>query len=151
MKASKRQADPHSRVAGFTLIELMVTILIGAILVSIAAPTYLNQIRKSRRTEAKTAILDLASREERLFSTTNAYSADPVTLGYPAFGVPIGGGYYKLSVVLPSANPPTFTITATAISSQVKDTLCAKFIVDQTGKQQTKNSADADSTAQCLN
>ena len=47
------------RVAGFTLVELMVTILIGAILLAIAVPTYQAQIRKSRRTEARNAVLDL--------------------------------------------------------------------------------------------
>jgi type IV pilus assembly protein PilE len=147
MKANKRTA-----ASGFTLIELMVTILVGAILVSIAAPAYMNQIRKSRRTEAKTAILDLASREERLYSTTNAYSNDPQTLGYPAFGVAIGSGYYKLTVDIDNGagKPPNFTVTATAINSQVKDALCAQFIVDQTGKQQTKTSGNAISTTECL-
>jgi type IV pilus assembly protein PilE len=52
--------------AGFTLIELMVTLAIAAILLSIVVPTYQAQVRKSRRTEAKTAILDFAAREERL-------------------------------------------------------------------------------------
>lgn len=142
----------HRRAAGFTLIELMVTIVIGAILISIAGPAYMTQVRKSRRTDAKTAILDLASREERVYSTNNTYSADPATLGYPAFGQPIGGGYYKVDVVAPAgANPATYTITATAINSQLKDTACQQFIVDQTGKQSTKNSAGTDSSAQCLN
>ena len=98
----------HRRASGFTLVELMVTIMIGAILVTVAVPGFLQQIRKSRRTDAKTAILDLASREERLFSTTNTYSADAPTMGYAAFGQPIGSGYYKLDVVAPAApiRPP---------------------------------------------
>jgi type IV pilus assembly protein PilE len=142
----------HRRAAGFTLVELMVTIVIGAILVTVAVPSFLQQIRKSRRTDAKTAILDLASREERLFSTTNTYSADAPTMGYAAFGQPIGSGYYKLDVVAPAAaNPPTFTITATAINSQTKDTQCATFTVTQTGQQKSYDSANADSSAVCLN
>lgn len=150
MRAFKMKTDRPA--AGFTLVELMVTILIGAILLSIAVPAYQTQIRKSRRTEAKTAILDLASREERLFTTTNNYSATAADLGYQALGVAIGGGYYKLEVALTSPpNPPGFTVTATAINSQLKDTNCAKFMVDQTGQQSTKNSAGADSTATCLN
>lgn len=141
----------HRRAAGFTLIELMVTIIIGAILMAIAGPAYMTQIRKSRRTEAKTAILDLASREERLYSTTNTYSADPVTLGYTAFGGAIGGGYYKLTVQAPTGAVPTFQVTATAINSQLKDTACFTFVVDQTGKLTAQNNATTDSTAQCLN
>jgi type IV pilus assembly protein PilE len=141
--------------AGFTLVELMVTIVIGAILLSVAVPTYQSQIRKSRRTEAKTAILDLASREERLFSTTNSYSQAPADLGYPPpWPQPIGGGYYTVSVVAPAVAgtaPATFTITANAISTQLKDTQCLTFTVDQTGQQNSLNSNSVNSNATCLN
>ncbi len=54
---------------GFTLIELMVTIMVAAILAAIAVPSYTSQIRKSRRTEARNAVLDAAAREERLFAS----------------------------------------------------------------------------------
>ncbi len=147
---------------GFTLIELMVTIVIGAILLAIAVPSYQNQIRKSRRTEAKNALLDLAAREERFFSTANAYTNDPASLGYPAGGfassAPIGSGYYYLTVTVtaadPTTSPPTqagYSLTATATGVQVKDTNCASFNVNQTGKQSSLNSSSADSTATCWN
>jgi type IV pilus assembly protein PilE len=48
---------------GFTLVELMVVIVIASILMAIAIPSYKTSIRKSRRTDAKTALLDLAGRE----------------------------------------------------------------------------------------
>ncbi|HHZ88190.1 MAG TPA: prepilin-type N-terminal cleavage/methylation domain-containing protein, partial [Chromatiaceae bacterium] len=41
---------------GFTLIELMVTIVIVAILASIAIPSYTGQIQKSRRAEATASL-----------------------------------------------------------------------------------------------
>jgi len=65
------------RSAGFTLVELMAVVLIASILLSIAIPMYMQQVRHGRRTDAKTAVMDLAGREERMFSTTNAYSTDP--------------------------------------------------------------------------
>jgi prepilin-type N-terminal cleavage/methylation domain-containing protein len=37
------------RERGFSLIELMITVVIGAILVSIALPNYIESVRKSRR------------------------------------------------------------------------------------------------------
>src|SRR6516164_5379396 len=93
---------------GFTLIELMVVVVIATILLSIAVPSYMSQIRQSRRTEAKTALLDLAGREER-FLTTNpqAYTNVPAQLGYVGFGAanPIGSGYYYLNVCSPAASP----------------------------------------------
>ena len=58
--ASARHAS--RRHAGFTLVELMITVVILAIVVSIAMPSYSVQVRKSRRTEARTALLDLAGR-----------------------------------------------------------------------------------------
>ena len=68
---------------GFTLVELMVVVVIATILLSIAVPSYMSQVRQSRRTEAKTAVLDLASREERYFSTNGSiYSVTPADLGY---------------------------------------------------------------------
>jgi type IV pilus assembly protein PilE len=133
---------------GFTLVELMVVLGIVAILLIVAVPSYTSHIRKSRRTEARTALLDLAGRQERLFSTTNTYSATPSALGYSgdAFPVTVGSGYYQVDVAAPAPAAgalPTFTITATAIGSQAKDTQCATFTVDQTGAQSASGSATA--------
>ena len=147
------------RTAGFTLVELMVTVLIGAILLGIAIPSYSSSVRKSRRTDARNAVLDLAAREERFFSTANSYTNDPASLGYNAFGAgtPIGSGYYYLLTPVivtgdPTQIPPVlagYTITATATGSQVKDTACASFTINQIGKQSSLDSGGADSTATC--
>jgi type IV pilus assembly protein PilE len=136
---------------GMTLIELMVVVVIATILMSIAVPSYMSQIRQSRRIEAKTALLDLAGREERYFSTsvTGAnYSQLPADLGYAAFGAgtPIGSGYYFLTVTAcgigancgPNGIPgPSFVLTATPVagSSQANDLQCTSFSVDSVGGQ----------------
>src|ERR1041384_8026965 len=90
----------HQRAAaGFTLVELLVTIIVATILISISVPAYQNQVRKSWRTEAKTALLDLAAREERFFSTNSAYTSDPAKLGYSgtALSVTVGNGHSPLN------------------------------------------------------
>lgn len=144
--------------AGFTLIELMVTIVIATILLSIAIPSYQAQIRKSRRTEARNALLDLAAREERYFSTANAYSQTPADLGYTAFGAanPIGSGYYYLTVTATAAAPATnqlatYTLTATATGTQVNDTSCRTFTVNQLGQQSSQDGSTNDTTTTCWN
>ncbi len=125
--------------SGFSLIELMVTVVIMSILASIAIPAYNAQIRKSRRTEAKTALLDLAGREERYFNTnsTVGYTDDPANLGYktpPATmtNYPVGSGYYTVTITLAAA--PPYTIVATAVGDQAQD-VCPTLTVDSTGRQ----------------
>ena len=146
-----------ARGKGFTLIELMITITIGALLLSIAIPGYQSQVRKSRRVEARNALLDLAAREERYLSVYNLYSQAPNDLGY-ATGVStwaavgaIGSGYYTLNVVatapVPATlTPPTYTITATATGAQLKDLPCRTFTVNNLGLQTAADSGGAAST-----
>jgi type IV pilus assembly protein PilE len=142
-----------TRTTGFTLVELMVTIAIGAMLLAIAVPSYQSQIRKSRRVEARNAVLDLASREERFYSTANAYTNDPPSLGYGAFGAatPVGSGYYYLTVTVQAADPTIprlagYTLTATATGTQVKDTACQQFIVNQIGQQSSVDGGNVTTT-----
>ena len=140
---------------GFTLVELLVVVVIATILLSIAVPSYMGQVRQSRRTEAKTAVLDLASREERYFSTNGSiYSVTPADLGYvgpfPANVAP--DNYYQITVCTaaagavggpacdPNPNPPpgpSYYITATPVAgtTQAADAQCQSFSVDSTGQQ----------------
>jgi type IV pilus assembly protein PilE len=134
-----------TRSSGFSLIELMVTVVIVSVLVGMAVPSYIDKVRKSRRTEAKTALLDLAGREERFYNTNNTYSSTPSDLGYgavaAAFPMSVGNGYYTVNVAFtayvvgPPAVAPTYTITATPIGNQTKDTACANFTLTSTGLQ----------------
>jgi type IV pilus assembly protein PilE len=140
------QSSKHAS-SGFTLIELMVTVAIVTILATIAVTSYTSQVQKSRRTEAKSALLDLAGREERLYSTTNAYSDKQAFLGYAASGtatisnMTFGNSYYTLSVVVPDpaqpAGTPSYILTATPVAgnSQAGDTTCKAFSVNQLGQQ----------------
>jgi type IV pilus assembly protein PilE len=144
------QTQRAARAAGFTLVELMVSILVATILITIAVPSYTNQIRQSRRTDARTAVLDLAQREERYMSTNSSYTTNPVYLGYAGstFPVTLGDNYYQLSVCVGSALPCTGTaatgnaylITATAINGQAKDTTCLNLYVDSQGNQTATSS-----------
>ena len=142
------------RMGGFSLLELMVTVAVAAILFTIAVPTYQAQVRKSRRTEARTAVMDLATREERYYSVNNDYSDSGLQLGYTTQdaainNLTIGNGYYQVSVVRRAAAPPKlagFTVTATAFGPQLKDTACQTFQVDETGAQ-----TSAPSTTDCWN
>lgn len=63
------------KVAGFTLIELMVVVVIIGILASIAYPSYLEFVRKTRETRLREAIMQVGTALERDVSQKNTYSA----------------------------------------------------------------------------
>jgi type IV pilus assembly protein PilE len=161
----QRSNPKHAR--GMTLIELMVVVVIATILVSLAVPSYMAQVRQSRRVEAKTALLDLAGREERYFSTSATganYSQTAADLGYQALPAAIGSGYYTLSVCAvgpgmaancpPSGQAaPAFVVTAVPVvgQSQQNDTQCQSFSVDNTGRQWATDASNNDATQFCWN
>lgn len=145
------------RSRGFTLIELIVALVIAAVLAAIAVPSYLNYSRQSRRTEAKTALLDMASLEERYFSVNNVYSANTTDLGYTgAWPVIVGSGYYEIqqpvitpavapTPALPAGTPASYILTVVPVpgSDQVNDQQCTAFTLTSAGVQGATPAANA--------
>ena len=74
-KGSRRARPPSGRpvARGFTLIELMITVAIVALLASIAYPAYLDSVRKGRRAEGRSALLNLLQQQERFYTQTGSY------------------------------------------------------------------------------
>jgi type IV pilus assembly protein PilE len=148
---------------GFTLIELIVALVIAAILAAVAVPSYLNYTRKSHRTEAKTALLNIAALEERYYSVNNTYSQLTTDLGYTgAWPVTVGSGYYQINIVpagfalaqppaagLPAGTPATYQFIATAVGDQANDTACASFTLNSAGVQGALTSASVANDFSC--
>ena len=142
---------------GLTLIELVVTLAIIAILASIAYPSYLDQVRKSRRAVAKSALLDIANREEQYFFSNRSYGV-MTTLGYsdPAYfgkdNSPSSAANAVYAVTATAVNTssgvcgtaPCFQLQATAKNDQAKDTACYTFALTSSN---AKTSADDTGTA----
>jgi type IV pilus assembly protein PilE len=92
-------------------------------------------MRKSRRTEAFTAIATLQQAQERWRGNHATYSEDLGELGITS-ATTTPGGYYTLSVDTETASAPTeYTATAVAVStkSQAKDRHCARLAVKVSG------------------
>jgi type IV pilus assembly protein PilE len=151
-----------------TLIELMIVVVIATILIGIAIPSYSSYVLRSHRVEAKTALMDLAGREERYLSTSQTganYSQTPGDLGYPnppGFPATVGSGYYQVRVcaIGPGMNAgctyttqtaPAYEIDAVPLGNQNNDTQCAVFAIDNTGKQWAYSSTNVDNTQLCWN
>lgn len=96
----------HSR--GFTLIELLVTIAVLGIIVAIALPSFNEQVRKSRRSQALQGLSELQLRQERWRSNHTTYSD-----GTGTFGAMPSSDYYTFAVTSGSNTATAFTITAT--------------------------------------
>ena len=61
------------RQRGFTLIEVMITVAIVAILAAIAFPSYQDSMRKSRRADSKNALTQAVANMERFYAQNNGY------------------------------------------------------------------------------
>nr|WP_265334987.1 type IV pilin protein [Ramlibacter aquaticus] len=116
----------------------MVAVAIVALLASLAYPSYLQQIRKGRRADAKQALLDLAARQERFYTVNNRWATTPADLGYAPADFPLdvqsaGGLSYRLTINVDNSTG-SYTATAAPQGPQQADT-CASFILDHMGLQ----------------
>ena len=69
------------RIGGFSLVELLVTVVIVGILATIAIPSFNNYVIRSSRAAVQTEMLDLASLQEKVFLNSNCYTSS-VTMAY---------------------------------------------------------------------
>lgn len=58
---------------GFTLIELMITVAIVAVLAAVAYPAYTNQILKGKRAECRSGMMEALQQQERYYTSFNTY------------------------------------------------------------------------------
>lgn len=142
------------RSAGFTLIEMLIAVAIAGILASLAYASYSSSVQKSNRTDAKDALLQAASRQERFFLRSNNYSSDITDVG----DVASTEGYYTMAV---DATDETlngscddgacYTISATANNPgpQAGDTQCAVFRIDNLGRRESEDTDGVDTTDIC--
>ncbi len=103
---------------GFTLIEVLVTCVIVGVLAAIALPSYQKQVQKTRRSDAKSALVGAAGQMERYFTERSTYATAALGSGgvYPAT---TENGYYALS--LANLTSTTYTLRATPAGAQVGD------------------------------
>lgn len=122
---------------GLTLIELMIVLAIVGIIGAIAFPSYQNYVRRSNRTDAYTALTQMANQQEKWYLANNTYTTNAANLGRTLTGAIFltDEGYYALTI--PVANTTAFTLTATAVAggTQAADTACAPLTLTSTGQK----------------
>jgi type IV pilus assembly protein PilE len=111
----------RSSQQGFTLTELMITVVVVSILLAIAVPSYRQYVIRSKRTAAQAVMMDIANREQQFLLANRAY-ADKATLEANGYAVPADVSESYTWDVLPGAGTsPSFTITFTPTGGQAVD------------------------------
>ncbi|MES2998590.1 MAG: type IV pilin protein [Pseudomonadota bacterium] len=113
---------------GFSLFELLIVLTIISILAAIAYPIYTHTVIKTRRTEAKIALLNLASQLEIYYLENNNSYAD-ASLAKLGFNEKTDKNFYQLSITSTSNH---YNLAATATFS---DTECYRFMLNELGEK----------------
>ena len=117
------------RHRGFTLVEVVIACAVLAILAAIAIPSYQNTIQKTRRSDAKSALVGAAGQLERYFTERNTYASATLGSGgvYPSTSL---NGYYTLT--FGSKTATTYTLNAAPAAAQTSDS-CGTFTYSDQG------------------
>jgi type IV pilus assembly protein PilE len=128
----QRLEREKSRFGGFTLIEVMITVAVIAILAAVALPNYIEYVTRSKLVEAKTNLSDMRTRFEQYFLDNRAYP--DACLAYATGAAPAGKIYKpanakNFTIDCTGLSPTTYTVTATGLGFV--------FSVDQTNARKT--------------
>ncbi len=119
-------ARPRRRIAGFSLIELMIAVAVIALLGMIAMPTYMSAVRKGRRADAINALATVQRAQEKWRGENAAYTTSLSSFN-PALTTNSPNGHYTVSIT--SADGSGYVVAARASGGQASDTDCATMAV----------------------
>ena len=150
-----RSNPAGSHTAGFTLIELMITIAIVGILAAVAMPSYKNYIRRGQQPEAFNTLSDYRTKMEQYYQDNHNYGsaatacADnaaasswntfPKTIKYFTFTC-------KANTVASDSTQQSYIITATGSAGMVKGDV---YTINQNGDRATTVFKGGAVTASC--
>lgn len=123
---------------GFNLVELMIVIAIVGIIASVAYPSYLNQVRSTKRADCAGALTSLANAMERHYSINGSYLAAATggaNTGVPAVftgNCPVDGGTANYTLTIQAATTSTYSLNAAPAGAQTSDK-CGTLSLSNTG------------------
>jgi type IV pilus assembly protein PilE len=131
--------------SGFSLLELMVAMVICAVLVAVAYPSYELHVLRTRRAEAVLPLFELQLAQERWRANNASYATLSELNGVGIVGGVTSEARYKISI---SNNTATsYSLHAAAIGDQAHDTSCAFFTLQIAGGNTVLRSGPTAETA----
>ena len=127
--------------AGFSLLELMITVAIIGILASIAYPSYTEYVIRAKRSDGKAALLKAQLAEEKWRANHTTYG------GLTEIGVSSSSedGYYAISI----SGTPTATTYTIIATPNFTDTKCGTLGITQNMGVETKTKTGTDTITNC--
>ena len=124
-------------MAGVTLIELMVVMVIIATLTALAVPAYQSHVTKTNRNAAKSCLSEYAQFMERYYTTNLTYAG-----ATPSPGCQSDSNLsQRYAFTTSNIAQRTYTVTATPIGIQAtRDTQCAVLGINQDGSRSASGS-----------
>ena len=124
----------RKHMQGITLIELMIVVVILAIIVTVAYPNYRSFAARAKRNEAKAALLQIATNQERFYLNNQRYSNDLTELG---FGLPNNfvteTGSYMIRIT--SSDAAQYTADALYQLPDDEAAKCGTFTINSAGNK----------------
>ncbi|MEJ7929015.1 type IV pilin protein [Ramlibacter sp. AN1015] len=135
---SKRHAQ-----RGFTLIELMITVAVIAILAAVAYPSYVQYGVRAHRKAAQSFLLSIANAQERFLLDARSYAFDTVAcdqLGLGALRLNVPQellGVYRFCIEPVAGAPLRYVLSARPLGNQLandaKHGFCGNLTYDEQG------------------
>lgn len=114
-------ARSGSRQRGFTLIEVLITVVIIGVLAAIAMPSYTSYTLRGNRSAAQAVMMDMASKQEQYLLVNRRYGTSAQLLGTDYTLPRELVAKYDFTVAEALSPEPTFLLTFTPKGSQIND------------------------------
>lgn len=118
--------------SGFSLMELLVALVITAILVAVALPSYQNHMRSTKRAVASSCLVELAQFMERNYTANMVYNQNngaATVLPATSCRQTLSDSYtFNLS-----AEAQLYTLSAVPKGAQTSDSSCGTLTLNQAG------------------
>lgn len=113
-----------SQQRGFSLSDLIMTVVIIGVLAAIAIPNYQSHVLKTQRRATIAEVYELITEQERLYSQDGNYSATTITSN---------SGRHQIALTVPTSGQ--YSIAITALGAQLSDAGCTSLTIDSYGNR----------------